>query len=307
MFLARLWQSMPSAVSLGFLWGVMTLGVYLTYRILDFADLTVDGSFALGGAVLARLATIGIDPFLATLLSFCAGMLAGACTGLMHTKLKIPGLLASILTQIGLYSINLHIMGKANISLNTFVAGKRTTLTMFSQFPSFGMSDKTVILVYGGIIVAIVIALLWWFLNTEIGIAVRSTGDNERMSRALGINTNAMKLLCLMLSNGLVGLSGALIAQNNAVATLDMGTGGIGSLLGRRHHRRGDLPAQVAPGQADRRDPRLHRIPHHSVRRADPQLAAGGLQAALGRHHRHRAGAAHAVRKAGADAWQARR
>lgn len=227
MFLARLWQSMPSAVSLGFLWGVMTLGVYLTYRILDFADLTVDGSFALGGAVLARLATIGMDPFLATLFSFCAGMLAGACTGLMHTKLKIPGLLASILTQIGLYSINLHIMGKANISLNTFVAGKRTTLTMFSQFPSFGMSDKTVILVYGGIIVAIVIALLWWFLNTEIGIAVRSTGDNERMSRALGINTNAMKLLCLMLSNGLVGLSGALIAQNNAVATLDMGTGGI--------------------------------------------------------------------------------
>ncbi len=227
MFLARLWQAMPSAVSLGFLWGVMTLGVYLTYRILDFADLTVDGSFALGGAVLARLATLGMNPFIATLFSFCAGMLAGACTGLMHTKLKIPGLLASILTQIGLYSVNLHVMTKANISLNTFVAGKRTSLTLFNEVPSFGLSDKMVILLYGGIIVAIVIALLWWFLNTEVGITMRSTGDNERMSRALGVNTDAMKLLCLMLSNGLVGLSGALIAQNNCVATLDMGAGGI--------------------------------------------------------------------------------
>ncbi len=227
MFLARLWQAMPSAVSLGFLWGVMTLGVYLTYRILDFADLTVDGSFALGGAVLARLATLGMNPFIATLFSFCAGMLAGACTGLMHTKLKIPGLLASILTQIGLYSVNLHVMTKANISLNTFVAGKRTSLTLFNEVPSFGLSDKMVILLYGGIIVAVVIALLWWFLNTEVGITMRSTGDNERMSRALGVNTDAMKLLCLMLSNGLVGLSGALIAQNNCVATLDMGAGGI--------------------------------------------------------------------------------
>ena len=227
MFLARLWQAMPSAVSLGFLWGVMTLGVYMTYRILDFADLTVDGSFALGGAVLARLATLGMNPFLATLFSFGAGMAAGACTGLMHTKLKIPGLLASILTQIGLYSVNLHIMTKANISLNTFVAGKRTSLTLFNQVPSFGLSDKMVILMYGGIIVALVIGVLWWFLNTEIGITMRSTGDNERMSRALGVNTDAMKLLCLMLSNGLVGLSGALIAQNNCVATLDMGAGGI--------------------------------------------------------------------------------
>lgn len=226
--LLRFIQALPGAVSLGFLWGIMTLGVYLTYRLLDFSDLTVDGSFALGGAVVAKFITIGMDPFLSTLLSFFAGMMAGACTGLLHTKLKIPGLVASILVQYGLYSINLHIMGKANLPLPSNIEnGQKSFTTIFSRLPSFGLSDKNVILLYSIVIAILMVLVLWWFLNTEIGISIRSTGENPQMSRALGVNTNAMKLLCLMLANGLVGLSGALIAQNNKVATLDMGTGGI--------------------------------------------------------------------------------
>lgn len=228
MFIARLWQAMPGATSLGLLWGIMTLGVFMTYRLLKFSDLTVDGSFALGGAVAARLVTLGMDPFLSTLIAFLAGMLAGACTGFLHTKLRIPGLLASILTQIGLYSINLRIMTKANLPFPSVIMdGKKAHDTLFSRLPSFGMTDKTMILVYGAVIAAGVILLLWWFLSTEMGITVRSTGSNPQMSRALGVDTDRMTLLCLMLSNGLIGLSGALIAQNNKVATLDMGLGGI--------------------------------------------------------------------------------
>ena len=227
-FIASLWQSMPSTVSLGLLWGVMTLGLFLTYRILDFADLTVDGSFALGGAVAAQLVVSGWNPFAATAMAFLAGMLAGAVTGLMHTKLRIPGLLASILTQIGLYSINLHIMGKANLPFPVQIteAGKVYT-TLFSIVPSFGLDAKGIVLLYSAIAVVLVIVVLWWFFSTEKGITIRSTGDHEHMSRALGINTDSTKLICLMLGNGLVGMSGALIAQNNKVATLDMGTGCI--------------------------------------------------------------------------------
>lgn len=228
MFFVKLLQQMPSAVSLGFLWGIMTLGVYMTFRILDFSDLTVDGSFAFGGAVAASLIVAGWNPFLATLAAFFAGALAGACTGLLHTKLKIPGLLASILTQISLYSINLHVMGKANQPIPNVIAdGKKQYETIFRYLPSFGMDDKTVILVYGGVIAALIVVLIWWFLNTEKGITIRSTGDNPQMSRALGVNTDSMKLVCLMLANGLVGFSGALIAQNNKVSTIDMGMGGI--------------------------------------------------------------------------------
>ncbi len=227
-FIASLWQAMPSTVSLGLLWGIMTLGLYLTYRLLDFADLTVDGSFALGGAVAAHLVVTGWNPFAATAMAFLAGMTAGAVTGLMHTKLKIPGLLASILTQIGLYSINLHIMGKANLPFPVKIteAGKVYT-TVFGMVPSFGMGNKGVVLFYSAIAIILVIFALWWFFSTEQGITIRSTGDNEHMSRALGINTDSTKLLCLMLGNGLVGMSGAMIAQNNKVATLDMGTGCI--------------------------------------------------------------------------------
>lgn len=253
MFFSRLWQSMPSTISLGLLWGVMTLGVFLTYRLLSFSDLTVDGSFAFGGAVAARLVTMGADPamvalmnapetaawlrilltavtnpLMATLIAFLAGMLAGACTGLLHTRLRIPDILASILTQIGLYSVNLHVMGKANLPFPTVIAnGTKSYRTVFSMFAIGTLSDKLTILVYGVVIVILVIMALWWFLNTEQGISLRATGDNAQMSRAMGINTNNMKLLCLMLANGLVAMSGALIAQNNRVSTLDMGTGSI--------------------------------------------------------------------------------
>ncbi len=228
MFFVRLWQQMPGTVSLGLLWGIMTLGVYMTYRLLDFADLTVDGSFALGGAVAVSLIVSGWNPFWALLIAFAAGMLAGACTGLLHTKLKVPGLLASILTQISLYSINLHVMGKANLSVPGIIAnGRKSPETIFRYLPTFGLADKEVIMCYGALIAALVIVGLWWFLNTELGITIRSTGDNERMSRALGINTDAIKVLSLMLANGLVALSGALIAQNNTYASLDMGAGGI--------------------------------------------------------------------------------
>jgi len=228
MFFVKLIEQVPSAISLGFLWGVMTLGVYMTFRILDFADLTVDGSFAFGGATAATLIVAGWNPFLATLMAFLAGVTAGACTGLLHTKLKIPGLLASILTQISLYSINLRVMGRPLQALpNVIEGGRRQYETFFRYLPSFGMSDKTVILAYGGLIAVLVVAALWWFLNTEKGITIRSTGDNPQMSRALGVNTDSMKMLCLMIANGLVGFSGALIAQNNTVSTVDMGMGSI--------------------------------------------------------------------------------
>jgi len=255
-FIASLWQSMPSTVSLGLLWAIMTFGVFLTYRLLDFADLTVDGSFALGGAVAAQLVVSGWNPFAATVVAFAAGMTAGAVTGLMNTKLKIPGLLASILTQIGLYSINLHIMGKANLPFPVQIteAGKVYT-TIFGIVPSFGLNQKGVVLVYGAVAVVLVILALWWFFSTEQGIIIRSTGDNEHMSRALGINTDSTKLTCLMLSNGLVAMSGALIAQNNKVATLDMGTGCIvfglaaviiGDVLFRQRSLLGQLVAVAA-------------------------------------------------------------
>ncbi len=229
MFFANFLQAMPGAVSLGFLWGVMTLGVYLTYRILDFPDLTVDGSFALGGAVTATLLTLGWNPFAAMLVAFLAGALAGACTGFLHTKLKISGLLASILTQISLYSINLHVMmDKASMPLPSVIANKKKTFdTIFQRLPSFGLEEKYVILLYSAVIAVLVVVALWWFFNTEKGITVRSTGDNAQMSRALGVNTDGMKMLCLMLANGLVGLSGALIAQNNKNSSIDMGMGGI--------------------------------------------------------------------------------
>lgn len=254
-FFQSMANGMPSTLSLGLLWGVMTLGVFLTYRILDFADLTVDGSFALGGATAAALTVAGLDPFLSTALAFFAGMAAGGVTALLHTKLKIPGLLASILTQIALYSVNLHVMGKANLSFPMqFTENGKIATTIFARLPSFGLGEKSVIALYGLLIVLLVVAALWWYLSTERGITIRATGNNERMSRALGISTDRCKLVCLMLSNGLVAMSGALIAQNNKVATLDMGTGCIvfglaaviiGDVIFRQHSLHGQLLAVV--------------------------------------------------------------
>lgn len=213
--------AIEGAASQGVLWGVMTLGVFITFRILDFADLTVDGSFALGGAVSAVLIVNGCNPFLALCVSFIAGGLSGIITGLLHTKLKIPGILAGILTMIGLYSINIRVMGRANIPL----LGVDTLMTQLGGILGF---DKTFSsLVIGILVSAVVIGILYWFFGTELGSAIRATGDNEKMIRAQGVNTDTTKLLGLALSNGLVALSGGLVAQSQGYADVGMGTGTI--------------------------------------------------------------------------------
>lgn len=212
--------AIQGAASQGVLWGLMTLGLFITYKILNFADLTVDGSFALGGSVSAILITQGFPPYLSLLIAFFAGSLAGLITGLLHTKLKIPGILAGILTMIALYSVNIRVMGQANIPL----LGQETMLTLTS---SFGLSKTLGSLLIGSIFSSIVIALLYWFFGTELGSAIRATGSNEKMVQALGINTESMKMLGLMLSNALVAFSGALVAQSQGYADVGMGTGTI--------------------------------------------------------------------------------
>lgn len=209
------------AVSQGILWGVMALGVYLTFRILDIADLTVDGSFATGGAVTGVFITSGLNPLVSLFVAFIAGMATGLATGLIHTKIKINVLLSSILTMIALYSVNIRIMGKANTPL----LGVATVMTFFIDH--FDMTTTTASLVVGLIFIAVLIAAMYWFFGTEIGSAMRATGSNAQMIRALGVNTDNMKILGLMLSNGLVALSGALVAQSQGYADVGMGTGTI--------------------------------------------------------------------------------
>ncbi|SEK88268.1 putative ABC transport system permease protein [Carnobacterium iners] len=209
-----------SSISQGLLWSIMAIGVYLTFRILDIADLTAEGSFPLGAAVCASLIVAGLSPLLATFIAMFCGMLAGAISGLLHTKLKIPALLTGILTMTGLYSINLRIMGKANVTL----LGKET---LMRTVQSYGLTSRMSVLIVGLFASLLVIFLLYLFFNTETGLAIRSTGDNEAMSEANGINTNAMKIIGYMLSNGLIALSGALIAQNNSYADIGMGIGTI--------------------------------------------------------------------------------
>ena len=208
------------AIALGILWSLLTIGVYLTYRILDYSDLTVDGSFALGGAVVARLIVMGINPFVAILLAFVAGALSGIVTGLLHTKLKIPALLSGILSMIGLYSINIRIAGKATLALSKYD-------TVFDIVPNFGLSNTMVVLIVGLIFVAVIIGILYWFFGTELGCAIRATGNNEYMIRAQGVNTDIMKIIALLISNGLVAVSGALVAQYNGFFDIGMGTGVI--------------------------------------------------------------------------------
>lgn len=213
--------AIEGAVSQGVLWGLMTLGVYITFKILDFADMTVDGSFALGGAVSAVMIVKGVNPWLALLPAILAGMVAGGVTGILHTKVKIPGILAGILTMIALYSINIRVMGQANTSL----LGEATVITILSNI--LNVSTNTLALVIGVIVSIIVIAILYWFFGTEIGSALRATGNNEYMVRALGSNTDTMKIIGLMLSNGLVALSGAFVAQSQGYADVGMGQGTI--------------------------------------------------------------------------------
>jgi len=221
----------------GVLWGIMALGVYITYKLLNIADLTVDGSFALGGCVCAVFILKGYNPITATLFAIAAGLLAGAVTGILHTIFNIPAILAGILTQISLWSINLRIMsGKSNnplLNVNTILtslvgrSGKTTIDSASSFAKALGMTQSTASLVMGIIIAILIIVLLYWFFGTEIGSALRATGNNEAMIRALGVNTNMTKLIALMLSNGLVGLSGALVAQSQKYADIGMGTGAI--------------------------------------------------------------------------------
>lgn len=204
----------------GLVFGIMALGVYLTFRILDFPDLTVDGSFPLGAAVAARLILAGQSPFLATGLAMIAGIGAGIITGILNTKLKITGLLSGILTMTGLYSINLRIMGRANIPL---INKPR----VFSFLQQFGLSEKMSVLGTFLIIVLAMKFIIDWFLSTELGLAVRATGDNKDMIRSLGVNTDNTVILGLAISNGLVALSGALVAQYQGFTDVKMGIGMI--------------------------------------------------------------------------------
>lgn len=209
-----------SSVSQGLLWSIMAIGVYVTYRILDIADLTAEGAYPLGAAVAATGIVGGMNPLLATLLAFVAGMGAGLVSGLLHTKMKIPALLTGIVTLTGLYSINLKILGKANVAL-------LRQETLVTQLQGLGLSKTTAVLIIGSLFVAVVILLLTLLMNTQIGLALRSTGDNIPMSEANGINVNRMKIYGYMLSNGLIALSGALLTQNNGFADLNSGTGTI--------------------------------------------------------------------------------
>mgnify|MGYP003730447251 CR=1 FL=1 len=207
------------ALEQGLLWGSMILGVYLTFRILNFPDLTVDGSFTLGAAVAARLILGGCDPWAATLAAVLAGAAAGLVTGLLHTKLKIDPLLSGILTMIALYSINLRIMGTANLSL----------LRVDTVFTTVGglTSRNSAALVLGGAVCLIAVAGLCFFLQTEVGLGVRATGDNPQMIRSLGVNTDITKIIGLSLSNALVAVSGSLVGQYQSFADVGMGIGMI--------------------------------------------------------------------------------
>ena len=219
--IGQLINALPGSVSQGLIWGIMAIGVYLTYRILDVADLTVDGSFATGGAVAVMLILSGCNLWLAMLLAFIAGVLTGAVTGLLHTLMGIPPILSGILTQLSLYSINLKIMGKANQSVNVNRTDLLVSLRWVKEF-AFRNPLITV-----GVVLAVLIALLYWFFGTEMGCSIRATGTNPNMSRAQGINTDFNKVLGIMLSNGLVALSGAFLAQYQGFADVKMGQGAI--------------------------------------------------------------------------------
>ena len=214
-----------STVGQGLQWSVLALGVFLTFRILDIADLSVEGSFPLGAAVAATAITAGLGLPAAFVLALVAGSLAGGVTGLLTTKLRIPALLAGILTMIGLYSVNLHVMGKSNVGL----LQNETVFTILenSLGLSVAMSGLVVGLVVGLVFAVAIAVVIYWFFGTELGTAVRATGFNPQMARAQGINTNTMVVLGLVISNGLVALSGATVAQANGFADVGMGVGTI--------------------------------------------------------------------------------
>lgn len=213
--------SLQGAINQGILWGIMALGIYMTFRILDIADLTVDGSFATGGAVCAVALVNGTNPIIAIILATLSGFAAGFITGFLHAKCKMPAILAGILTQLALYSINLRIMGKSNIPL-------LQSDTLFKQLSKLlPLPSAWVTMIIGTISAFLVVAIIYWFLGTELGSTLRATGNNEHMVRSNGINTDNTKLLGLMISNGLVALSGAFVTQQTSVADVKMGQGAI--------------------------------------------------------------------------------
>ena len=216
-------RAIPGSIAQGLIWGLLALGVYITYKLLDFADLSVDGSFATGGAVAVMLIRGNMNPWLSLLFAFAAGMTAGLITGLLHTKLGIPPILAGILTQIALYSVNLNIMGKSNqaVSVDNY------NLPVSLRYVSGDTGTRIRVFATCILFCVVVVALLYWYFGTEQGHAIRATGCNAQMARAQGINTNFCKVLALMLSNGLVGLSGALYAQYQGAADVNMGRGAI--------------------------------------------------------------------------------
>lgn len=220
------------ATAQGLTWAVFALGVYITFRILNFADLSCEGSFALGGSISAfMVAGLGWNPYASLIFAAVSGMAAGAVTGFLHTKLRIPAILSGILTMIGLYSINLRIMGQANTAL----VNKSTTIslikTVLPKAAELGMKDSTlqtlIIMVVGLLFSVVVICFLYWFFGTETGSCIRATGNNDAMVRAQGVNTDHMKLLGLILSNGLIALSGAMVTQSQGYADVGMGVGAI--------------------------------------------------------------------------------
>ena len=206
--------SLQGAAAQGVLWGVMVIGVYITFRLMNIADMTCDGSFALGGCICAVLVvSMGVDPVLAIALAMLTGVAAGAVTGILHTMFEIPAILAGILTQISLWSINLRIMGgKSNIPL------LKTPTVISSLADSAGMTQSAASLIVGFVVVIAVIVITYWFFGTELGSALRATGNNEDMIRAQGVDTRFTKLVALMVSNGLVALSGALVILSSLAA-----------------------------------------------------------------------------------------
>ena len=209
-------SAIPGAVAQGLIWGIMAIGVYITFRVLDFADLTVDGTLATGGAVLVMTMMNGMNVYVALLLSFIAGCVAGLVTGVLNTLLGIPPILAGILTQLALYSVNLRILGKSN-----------QALSIYKYHVLASMTDITKAIIIVAIFVVAIIAILYWFFDTELGHSIRSTGCNQNMSRANGINIKFTKIVALILSNGLVALAGGLLSQYQGFADVNMGRGAI--------------------------------------------------------------------------------
>lgn len=222
MFFTTLLNAMPGAVAQGLIWGIMSIGVYITYKVLDIADLSVDGSICTGGAVCAIMMGAGYNVWVSLAVSILAGMLAGLATGIFHVFMGIPAILAGILTQLSLYSINLKIMGKANVALSP----RTNKLLISMQYLKTGPFYKNTLFI---VILAnlILIMLLYWFFGTELGCGIRATGCNGNMSRAQGINTNLNKIIGLVMSNGIVALSGAFLTQYQGFADVGMGRGAI--------------------------------------------------------------------------------